>query len=78
MIEKELFINELTSILVRTEGTLKILEQHNVNPVLAHRKVQGIKDKLVHLIIKLKKSDEDQSQELLDKILSVTSNEKNH
>lgn len=48
----EVLVNQITDLLCRIEGAIKINEQGN--SLLVDRKLQGIKDKLVHMLEKEK------------------------
>jgi len=57
---KDLLVQEIKETIVRLEGTIKIMQK--TPEVVAYRKVQGIRDKMQGLLIKLvneDKSDED-------------------
>jgi hypothetical protein len=46
-------VEDVKNVLARVEGTLNIL--NNGHYVLAHRKLQGIRDKLRHVLLKCDK-----------------------
>lgn len=56
----------LRDVLVRVEGTIKINEQGN--SVRVHTKLQGIKDKLIHLINKVEGKKRSESEDIKEKI----------
>ena len=55
MINQEELRDTVTDILVRIEGTINIL--HKPDIILADRKLQGLKDKVQHLLARLFEED---------------------
>ena len=71
MEKKEEYLIDLTDILVRIEGTINVL--HKPDVIVAHRKLQGLRDKVRHA---MQRVSNDKSSEVLlkDRIQEVTSN----
>jgi len=66
-------IADIKDIIIRTQGTMNVLNNRNPNLVLVNRKLQGIRDKAEAMLRKASaKGEED---ELVQKIKQVTAKE---
>jgi hypothetical protein len=67
---KEELTNDLKDLIIRVEGTINVL--HRPDVIRADRKLQGIRDKLVALLIKAtKEKPVTSAEELVKQVQSI-------
>ena len=74
--EKEEYLQQMKDVLIRIEGTINIL--HKPDVILAHRRLQGLRDKVRHMIHRTATSDKFENTSLEDHIQEVTTFEENN
>ena len=68
-------IKSITDMLCRVEGAIRINEQGN--SLLVDRKLQGLKDKLVHMLAKVSRKQTDAESRLVSAVKDSINSEDN-
>jgi hypothetical protein len=69
------YLQQMKDILIRVEGTINVL--HKPDVIVAHRKLQGLRDKVRHMIQRVAASNKPQGISLENNIQEVISDDIN-